>query len=253
MSESRPPARYGSADPDALDAWRLLRSSAYATWGETASMQEGEEFIEKLSDFKVYACTDSVFAATPSLTADQASAVGPHRLHARPEYLLGRRLRDAHRLHYDPAQVEAAWRLLLEAAPRLRDSDTYLHDLVDVTRQILDDRGRALAPHLAGADAQRRFLRLIDIQDRLLATRPEYLLGRRLRDARRWGADEAQRSAGTRGQAARHRMGRTGLGHSRRVRQPQLGGPDERLLPGTLEDLLRGRRDRLERLRSAVG
>jgi alpha-N-acetylglucosaminidase len=235
MSESRPPARYGSADPDALDAWRLLRSSAYATWGETASMQEGEEFIEKLSDFKVYACTDSVFAATPSLTADQASAVGPHRL------------------HYDPAQVEAAWRLLLEAAPRLRDSDTYLHDLVDVTRQILDDRGRALAPHLAGADAQRRFLRLIDIQDRLLATRPEYLLGRRLRDARRWGADEAQRSAGTRGQAARHRMGRTGLGHSRRVRQPQLGGPDERLLPGTLEDLLRGRRDRLERLRSAVG
>ncbi|MFI7454357.1 alpha-N-acetylglucosaminidase TIM-barrel domain-containing protein [Nonomuraea sp. NPDC049714] len=168
-------ARYGSADPDALDAWRLLRSSAYATWGETASMQEGEEeFIEKLSDFKVYACTDSVFAATPSLTADQASAVGPHRL------------------HYDPAQVEAAWRLLLEAAPRLRDSDTYLHDLVDVTRQILDDRGRALAPHLAGADAQRRFLRLIDIQDRLLATRPEYLLGRWLRDARRWGADEAQ-------------------------------------------------------------
>jgi alpha-N-acetylglucosaminidase len=79
-----------SADPDALGAWRLLRSSAYATWGGTASMQE-EELNEKLSDFKVYACTDSVFAATPSRTADQASAVGPHRL------------------HYDPAQVEAAW------------------------------------------------------------------------------------------------------------------------------------------------
>ncbi|MEV5493904.1 alpha-N-acetylglucosaminidase TIM-barrel domain-containing protein [Nonomuraea fuscirosea] len=168
-------ARYGAADPDALAAWRLLRSSAYATWGGTIAVEEEfDDFDEKLSDFKVYAGTDSVFAATPSFTADQASAVGPHRL------------------HYDPAQVEAAWRLLLKAAPRLRDSDTYRHDLVDVTRQVIDDRGRALVPQLASADAQRRFLHLIDLQDRLLATRSEHLLGRWLRDARRWGADEEE-------------------------------------------------------------
>lgn len=88
--------------------------------------------------------------------------------------------------------MEAAWRLLLKAAPRLRDSDTYRHDLVDVTRQVIDDRGRALVLQLASADAQRRFLHLIDLQDRLLATRSEHLLGRWLRDARRWGADEEE-------------------------------------------------------------
>ncbi|GAA3116427.1 alpha-N-acetylglucosaminidase [Nonomuraea salmonea] len=169
-------ARYGAADPDALEAWRLLRASAYATWGGETSMPEGdEEFAEKLADFHVYAATDSVFAATPSFTADQASAVGPRRL------------------HYDPAQVEAAWRLLLKAAPRLRERDTYRHDVVDVTRQVLDDRGRALVPRLAEPAVQERFLRLIDVQDRLLATRPEFLLGRWLRDARRWGADEGER------------------------------------------------------------
>ncbi|GII96398.1 alpha-N-acetylglucosaminidase [Sinosporangium siamense] len=171
-------ARYGQDDPDALAAWRVLRESVYADWGPdfgpSSSLGAPVPDEEVFKDFQIYASTDSVLAAAPSPAPDQASVVGPRRL------------------HYDPADLEKAWRLLLAAAPRLRDADTYRYDVVDVTRQVLADRARALAADLAGPAAQQAFLDLMDRQERLLATRPEFLLGRWLRAARGWGADEAE-------------------------------------------------------------
>ncbi|RBQ17060.1 hypothetical protein DP939_26595 [Spongiactinospora rosea] len=166
-------SRYGQVDPDALAAWRTLRASAYANWGPPLETQL-DDMPDIAGELDVYAATDSVFAAEPSLSPDQASVVGPRRL------------------HYDPADVETAWRHLLAAAPRLRHADTYRYDVVDLTRQVLNDRARALAPTLADPAAQQRFLHLLDLQERLLATRPEFLLGRWLRDARSWGADEPE-------------------------------------------------------------
>ena len=40
-------------------------------------------------------------------------------------------------LHYDPAELVQAWKLLLDAAPEAKAADGYRFDLCDVGRQVL--------------------------------------------------------------------------------------------------------------------
>ncbi len=105
---------------------------------------------------------------------------------------------------YPNEQLVQAWADLLSAAPIAGASDAYRFDLVSVTRQALGNYSGELQAEAVRAWrakdreafmlASERFLNLIRDVDRLLATRPEYLLGRWLEDARRWGRTPDQRA-----------------------------------------------------------
>jgi hypothetical protein len=112
-------------------------------------------------------------------------------------------LRPANEPPYRNERLVQAWQRLLDAAATTRKSDAYRFDLASVTRQVLGNysaelHGQALEAWRArdrqqfGAASQ-QMLGLIRDLDELLATRPEYLLGRWLDDAKRWGADTQER------------------------------------------------------------
>ncbi|MFI0235356.1 alpha-N-acetylglucosaminidase [Streptomyces sp. NPDC016845] len=162
-------ARYGRRDADAVAAWDVLRRTAYGTtradgWGEGA---------------------DGLFGARPSLTAQSAAKWSPKQL------------------RYDAAEFELALTHLLAVRPALRRSSAYRTDLLDVARQALSNRSRAMLPRIKEAyeagDAAGLarltddWLALMDLMEKLLATDSRHLLGRWVADARAWGADDAER------------------------------------------------------------
>ena len=157
--------RYGSAIPEAEQAWALLDTSVYAC----PKAQDG--------------AVESVFCARPSPNVDRASTWGTTAL------------------YYSPADLEKAVQLLLRCSSRLRASDAYQYDIVDLTRQVLSNRALALYHQMMQEDPQgprfaqdkQRFLQLMRDQDRLLATRKEFRLGTWLERARSLATDDAER------------------------------------------------------------
>lgn len=107
-------------------------------------------------------------------------------------------------LPYDNGRLAEAWRDLLQAADDLGHTDTFRFDLVNVARQVLANHAGPLHTEMAAAwkakdlatleKAAQRFLALTADLDELLATRHEFLLGRWLEDAKRWGATPAERA-----------------------------------------------------------
>ncbi|HVU95787.1 MAG TPA: GH92 family glycosyl hydrolase [Puia sp.] len=106
-------------------------------------------------------------------------------------------------LDYDPAVLVRAVGLFGRAAPVLGKSEGYRYDLVDMTRQMLANYANPLQQEWVEAWKRgdtagyrrhsREFLSLMDDMDRLLATRPEFLLGRWIRAARDCGVTVAER------------------------------------------------------------
>lgn len=104
---------------------------------------------------------------------------------------------------YSNQRLAQAWGHLLDGAPAAGASDAYLSDLVSVTRQVLGNYSAALQRRVIRAwrakdrpaleSASQSFLELINDLDELLATRSEYLLGRWLEDAKRWGTNPQER------------------------------------------------------------
>ncbi|MGH3584792.1 MAG: alpha-N-acetylglucosaminidase C-terminal domain-containing protein, partial [Pseudonocardia sp.] len=200
-------ARYGVARPELHEAWRVLLATAYASWRSPDTAALPPESIAALSGarvdaavangaadeslgaaidgtvFEFYAGTDSVIAAIPSLRANQASLVGPRAL------------------GYPAGSLRAALRLMLSGAP---DELTpgLRFDLVDLARQVVDDEARRILPALAAAAETRDldrydrlstlFLDAIDLQDAILSTDENFLLGRWVADARRWGTSPTE-------------------------------------------------------------
>ncbi|WP_338701949.1 alpha-N-acetylglucosaminidase [Streptomyces sp. Q6] len=162
-------ARYGAHDRHAVAAWDVLRRTAYGTT-RADSWAEG---------------ADGLFGARPSLTARSAATWSPKRL------------------RYDGSEFEKALGHLLSVRGELRNSSAYRTDLLDVARQCLSNRSRALLPRIKGAydagDAAgldrltRDWLALMDLLDRLLRTDPRHLLGSWVAQARAWGAGDAER------------------------------------------------------------
>jgi alpha-N-acetylglucosaminidase len=159
--------RYGGPDPHARAAWEVLRRTVY-------SMPDGEWSEAQ----------DGLFAARPSLTASSAAAWSPKGM------------------RYDAAAFEGALDELLLVDPRLRETDAYRFDVVDVARQALANRGRTLLPRIkaafAGGDraALRRlsgwWLDAMELLDDLLGSDARFMLGPWLEQARGWGADDAE-------------------------------------------------------------
>jgi alpha-N-acetylglucosaminidase len=213
-------ARYGALAPEARDAWRVLRSTAYGPWRVAESAPLPKETVlavigqpvdaatldqvtlpegmagmfgdaadngaEALELFTFYSGTDSVIAAVPSLSANQASTMGPRVL------------------PYAPDALAPALASLLVAAERLGSGTgpippSLAYDLVDVARQCLADGARIVLSRIAGAHAEsdlatfdagtQTFLALIDEQEHLLATHPAFRLDTWLDAAGSFGSD----------------------------------------------------------------
>lgn len=158
-------ARYGRDDAGAQAAWRTLLRSVYSQHSGSPGME----------------CP---VCARPSLGLDRVDPWGDFE-------------RD-----YDPADVWTAWEQLLSSSAGLGAVDTYRYDLVDVARQGLADLSLPLYAQVVSAyrsgdrprfdEARSRFMALMADMDALLGTRREFLLGRWLSDARRWGATPAE-------------------------------------------------------------
>ncbi|HEX8351269.1 MAG TPA: alpha-N-acetylglucosaminidase [Hymenobacter sp.] len=156
--------RYGTANADALAAWKVLHTTVY----NGQKIRDGAE---------------SIIVARPTL--DSASRWAKTTLNYKPNDLL------------------PAWDHLIKAIPACRESDGFQYDLVDVTRQVLANYALPLQRKLVLAYQQKdaaafrkyskQFLAVIDDLDQLLATRNDFLLGPWVADARRWGTNEAEK------------------------------------------------------------
>ncbi len=158
--------RYGKADKNIDKAWRILNKTVYAV----NANQEGQ--------------TDSILSAIPSKTIIKA------RLYGRGN------------IWYDSEKLVPALNYFLKAAKSLKQRETYRHDLVDLSRQLIQDYARLLHPEIIAAyeagdkkefnSLSQRFLQMMNDCDQILACDERFLLGPWLRDARA----KAQRAEG---------------------------------------------------------
>lgn len=162
-------ARYGKSDSQVSQAWMLLSNTIYNC--PAASTQQGTH--------------ESILCARPSWKAYQVSSWSE--------------MSD----YYDPADVIRAAGMMVDAAERFRGNNNFEYDLVDIVRQAVAEKGRLMYRVLVDAYkagdrelfklSSDRFLRLILMQDRLLATRPEFKVERWLESARNLGSTEEEK------------------------------------------------------------
>jgi len=153
--------RYGQFNVDIEHAWRLL--------------------------------VESVYAEPVSYGLSFASIITSHPT-----------LRSSRSVHYDNVRLGRAWESLLRASDELKAVDTYRFDLVNTARQVLSNHAtdlqhRIVKAHnekdaLAFEQAAEHFLQLMLDMDELLATREEFLLGKTLEDAKRWGTTPEEKA-----------------------------------------------------------
>lgn len=154
-------ARYGTDDPQLQRAWEILAATAY----NCPEIREGT--------------TESVFCARPAEDISSVSSWGSSRL------------------YYKPEQFREAAECMLRVAEKYKGNNNFEYDLVDVVRQTLADRGNVLQKEITAAyrkkDRQlfrtlsREFMDMLLLQDRLLSSRPEFMLGSWLQQARDLG------------------------------------------------------------------
>ncbi len=156
-------ARYGTRDPQIEKAWMLLANSIYNCPAD--NNQQGTH--------------ESIFCGRPSMNNFQASSWSKMEN------------------YYDPTVTAEAARLMLSVADKYRGNNNFEYDLTDIVRQAIADEGR-ITYNRAIADFKsfdkrsyardsRRFLLLLLLQDRLLATRPEFRVGSWIAKARHLG------------------------------------------------------------------
>ena len=156
-------ARYGSENKTVEEAWTLLSNSIYNC--PPQSVQQGTH--------------ESIFCARPSENVYQASSWSE--------------MSD----YYNPQDVIRAARLMVSVADQYKGNNNFEYDLIDIVRQAITERGRLLykavmAAYTSGDKtlfemASRHFLQLILLQDELLGTRREFMVGNWIDQARNLG------------------------------------------------------------------
>ncbi|ONI76125.1 hypothetical protein ALI144C_36165 [Actinosynnema sp. ALI-1.44] len=163
--------RYGADDAHAANAWRILLNTAYNYTSTHHETGDGP--------------FETPFAAEPRLPLTWVSRPGP----------------DTWR--YDPKDFAPCLDELLAVAPAIRARPTYRYDLVDVTRQVLSNRGRLVLDKIEAAYKAKnstelrkqsdRFLTAIDLTEKILATHDQWLLGTWLEQAKSWASSDEER------------------------------------------------------------
>lgn len=163
-------ARYGKANAAVQQAWLMLSNSIYNC--PDTNTQQGTH--------------ESVFCARPAMDVYQVSSWS--------EMVK----------YYEPEEVIRAAGILLSAADELKGNNNFEYDLVDIVRQAVAEKGRLVYPIMIDAykagekelftAASQRFLDLILLQDRLLATRPEFKVGTWIARARNLGTTPEEKN-----------------------------------------------------------
>ncbi len=162
-------SRYGWAPQSVEEAWTLLQNSVYKS---NLTDQEG--------------AVEAIICARPSLNITSVSSCGNTKF------------------YYDPSMVEAALKKFMEASDELGNVDAYQYDLVDIARQVLANRGRALYKKMQDAFAQKdlegfkvsadKFLSVLQQEEELLSTRREFMLGTWIAQSRALGKTVADKN-----------------------------------------------------------
>ncbi|MBU2903604.1 alpha-N-acetylglucosaminidase [Arenibacter algicola] len=105
---------------------------------------------------------------------------------------------------YSNKRLASAWEDLLKASDEFGDVDTYKYDVVNIARQVLSNHAAVLHGEMASAydegnlkdfeATSQDFIQLALDLDELLGTREEFLLGKNLEDAKRWGVTPEEKS-----------------------------------------------------------
>ncbi len=169
-----------SCDPD---GWYLTEARAHAGGADPAA-EDGFRIFwkEVLGDSILNGCSD-VFTIMPRFVGGGRGCSAPVPVYNHPA--LGR-----------------AWKRMLEASPETRQHQGYQLDLADISRTALANLGSIVRDALLEAwrkgDAPAfkrlsgKFLEIGADLDTLLGTRPEYLMGYWVEQARAWGKDAAE-------------------------------------------------------------
>lgn len=169
-------ARYGLYDIDHTSilteidkAWEILINSIYNC--PAGNNQQGPH--------------ESIFCGRPSLNNFQASSWSKMKN------------------YYDPDATLEAAQHLIKIADRMRGNNNFEYDLVDICRQALADQARiqylkTIADYNAFRRSafqrdSKRFLDMLLLQDELLATRPEFKVGRWISEARNASTSAAEK------------------------------------------------------------
>ena len=146
--------RYGHENMNVVEAWNILEETAYGT--------PVDSWNEK-----------SIISSMPTIKQADIS------------------------IPYSQARLASAWENLLKGAEEFQEVDTYKFDLVNLTRQVLVNYALSLHKKMIQAYDKRNlkafervseeFIKLCTDIDELLGTREEFLLGKNLEDAKRWG------------------------------------------------------------------
>lgn len=174
-------ARYGIQNRDALDAWRIMLQANYSGIGGQGPV-------------------NSVITANPDFTQElrkNLSTPGWRPLAGRTHAPGGSKQR------YDLRKLMEAWKKMQQASAELGEVDTFRYDLADISRQVLANFARPVYDEMMQAylrgdrEALKRhadtLLELISDLDELTGTRREWLLGKKIAEARRWGTTEKEK------------------------------------------------------------
>lgn len=163
-------ARYGKADAAVQEAWLLLSNTIYNC--PDANTQQGTH--------------ESVFCARPGMDVYPVSSWS--------EMVK----------YYEPEEIIRAAGILLSATDKFKGNNNFEYDLVDIVRQAVAEKGRLVYPIMIDAykagekelftAASQRFLSLILLQDRLLATRSEFRVGAWIEKARNLGTTPEEKN-----------------------------------------------------------
>ncbi|MEG0655427.1 MAG: alpha-N-acetylglucosaminidase [Mucinivorans sp.] len=161
-------ARYGRVLPETLEAWKILSNTVYDA--SPLTPREGTP--------------ESVFCARPALQVDRVSSWGNTAL------------------YYDTKEVERALGLMVSVSEKYRGCNNFEYDIVDLARQALANRANEMLPEMLRAFDRNegllftrlstRFMQMIALQDSLLSSRSEFMLGGWLAKARQMGSTKAE-------------------------------------------------------------
>lgn len=157
--------RYGNMDKHAIEAWRILRKTAY----NGKDIRDGAE---------------SIIVARPTLETERRWAKT--------------------KLNYDPNELVEAWKEMILAVPACENSEGFQYDLVDLTRQVLANYALNIHSDIRKAYTERNlsalklhcnlFTDLMHDMDVLLATQKDFMLGPWIEQARACGTTKQEKA-----------------------------------------------------------
>ncbi|MGG7078820.1 alpha-N-acetylglucosaminidase TIM-barrel domain-containing protein [Clostridium sardiniense] len=159
--------RYGKENENIKEAWDILLETAY----------------NKRNDY-YQGAAESIINSRPDFTINSASTWGNNKI------------------PYDKKEFEKALELFIKAYDELKDSEAFIYDFLDVAKQVLANSSQEYHKEMVNAYKKKdlakfekistQFLELIRLQERILSTSPEFLVGNWIEDSRTMleGADD---------------------------------------------------------------